>query len=538
MTRSTQQLIKDNFESALGIIREASVSILSLLEIRVSEGKDPQWFLQQLEQARLNLGSWALVGRRLNFDDVEMSRFTLRLRHLQQLAAQYESGQPVSQNQLLAALRFVACLERLRERQPQLDYSTDLSTGNEAQQQHALRQLRALELTLKGLVAQAWPDQQQLINHLKQRFGGDKVRRWLKLGVQGDVLSGMLFSELALLVVDKKEYAQHYERFFNHAASLTLFVEPRKTLQTFLDDIRLIRNAAAQQQPLTTAQTVTLDYFFNAIADPVQEAFAQGRTSVNPQGLMSPERAQLERFFDEAAQKNHAVGGDIFDLRDTIERPGAQRQGASRDPQQTLASVLWGITGVAFIAVALGGLYLASDQVNPPQTAQSASQPGPAKAEIAGPVNSSETPREKLSRRGIRWDESHFRAAIDRNETEIVQLFLDGGMNWQVAWTEQALADRHDDSLILLLRHRWQMNEVKPCRRMIATLGHAMAQGEPLTSMRKQFLKSFCATPGVIKRQKYDLDQALLREQARPDAASKKWAAIQRSIYQEINPGV
>lgn len=537
MTYSTQQSLREEFETALGIISQASVAILALLDIRVAEGKDPQWFSQQLEQARQNLGSWAVVGRKLNLDDVEMSRFSLRLRHLQQLVPRYESGQAISQNQLFAALRFVACLERLRDNQPKLEYSTVLAADNDAQQRQALQQLRALELTLKGLIANAWPDQQQLINHLKQRIGGDKVRRWLKLGKQGDVLSGMLFSELALLVIDKKEYAQHYEHLFNAADSLTLFVEPRKTLQTFLDDVRVIRNAAVQQQPLTSAQMTMLDAFYSAIAGPVQEAYAKGRVSVNPQAFMSMDTAKLDAFFEEAAQKNRAVGGDIFDLRDTIERPGAQRQGAERDTQQLLVSVLWGVTGVAFIAVALGALYLASDRVNPPQTAQSVNHASSQAVEISQPVNINETPREKLSRKGIRWDVNHFRAAIDRNETDVVQLFLDGGMSWQVAWTEQALAAKQDDSLNLLLRHRAQMDEIKPCRRMIATLSHALAQGETFTSMRKQFLKSFCVTPGVVKRQQHALDQAELRAQANPDANTKKWAAIQRSIYQEISSG-
>lgn len=534
MTRSTQHSVRENFETALGIIRQASVGILTLLDLRVAEGKDPQWFLQQLEQARQNLGSWAVVGRRLNLDDVEMSRFTLRLRHLQQLAPQYENGQAISQNQLLAALRFVACLERLRQSQPKLDYSTDFPARNEAQQQ-ALQQLRALELTLKGLVSSAWPDQQQLINHLKQRIGGDKVRRWLKLGKQGDVLSGMLFSELALLVVDKKEYAQHYERIFNAADSLTLFVEPRKTLQTFLDDIRLIRNAAVQQQPLTTAQITMLNDFYTAIAGPVQDAWAQGRVGVNPQALMTLDTGQLGAFFEEAAQKNRAVGGDIFDVRDTIERPGARQNEAASDPRQWATTALWAVTGGAFIAIVLGGLFIVSDSVNPPQTAQSAQGVTVHEPEVVNePVSASESPREKLSRMGIRWDESNLRSAIDRNETEVAQLFLDGGMNWKIAWTEQALGQKKNDTLSLLLRYTALMDEKKPCRRMIATLGHALAQEEPFTPMRKQFLKTFCATPGVIKRQKYDLEQAMLRERANSGENAKKWVAVQQAIYEQI----
>lgn len=73
---------------------------------------------QQLEQARLALGSWMAVAKRLNLNDAEISHFTLLLRHLQQLVPQYESGQEVSHNQLIAALRFVSYLELVRAKQP------------------------------------------------------------------------------------------------------------------------------------------------------------------------------------------------------------------------------------------------------------------------------------------------------------------------------------------------------------------------------------------------------------------------------------
>ncbi|MDI5303814.1 STY4199 family HEPN domain-containing protein, partial [Salmonella enterica subsp. enterica serovar Anatum] len=39
---------------------------------------------------------------------------------------QYDSGQEVSENQLLAALRFVTSLEHLRQQQPLLTYQTEL----------------------------------------------------------------------------------------------------------------------------------------------------------------------------------------------------------------------------------------------------------------------------------------------------------------------------------------------------------------------------------------------------------------------------
>src|SRR5690606_7066907 len=121
-----------------------------------------------------------------------------------------ESGQDVSENQLIAAVRFVTALEHLRLQQPLLGYNTELIAGSDSQQQQAHKQVRALELILKSLILQAWPDPVRLNNHLKTLFNADRVRRWLKQAERNDVLSGMMFSELAQMVVDKKEFSRYY----------------------------------------------------------------------------------------------------------------------------------------------------------------------------------------------------------------------------------------------------------------------------------------------------------------------------------------
>ncbi len=113
------------------------------------------------------------------------------------------------------------------------------------------------------------------------------------------------------------------------------------------------------------------------------------------------------------------------------------------------------------------------------------------------------------------------RAAIERNDTRVTALFLRGGMNWQLAWTEQAFAAGHTEVLQLLLRYPALMDEVKPCRRFITTLSHDMSSGAPLTAMHKTYLQTFCTVPAVVTRQQYDTEQAQLRAQARPSADNK-----------------
>ncbi len=142
----------DQFEHCLGVIRQAATEILSLLNVHGAEAKDPRWFLEQLEQARLNLGGWANVARRLNLNDAEISDFTLQLRHLQQIVPVYERGQTVTDNQLIAALRFVAALEFVRQQQPRLKFPSLPGEDGNARQELAQRQMRAIALTLRTLV--------------------------------------------------------------------------------------------------------------------------------------------------------------------------------------------------------------------------------------------------------------------------------------------------------------------------------------------------------------------------------------------------
>jgi hypothetical protein len=282
MTNSVLQTTRTAFEHSLGIIRHASVEILLLLGVHASDGKDPRWFLEQLDQARLNLGGWSAVARRLHLNDAQLSRFTLQLRHLQQNVPQYESGQEVSENQLIAALRVVVSLEQLRQHQPLLNYNTAIETPDHRQQMVAERQLRAIEMTMIALISQMWPDKTQLNRYLKQCFGADKLRGWIRQGEGQEPLSGMRFSELALMIVDKKTFSRHYAAIFNDASVLSLFVEPRLTLRVFLDDCRQARNSVLADVPLTSAQLALLSCQFQHIVRPVQRAYEQGRSRVNP----------------------------------------------------------------------------------------------------------------------------------------------------------------------------------------------------------------------------------------------------------------
>ncbi len=537
MASAAQLLMREKFETCLGVIRHASLQILPLLTIKASDGKDPQWFFQQLEQARLALGSWMAVAKRLNLNDAEISHFTLLLRHLQQLVPQFESGQEVSHNQLIAALRFVSYLERVREKQPLLGYSTEIESHDAAVQQKATRQMRALELMLKNLVENSYAGQSQLVHKLKMQFGADSVRRWLKNGERGDILSGMRFSELALMVVDKKEYANHYAGLFQHATQLGLLIDQRKTLQTFLDDVREIRNDLMQQQTLTSVQLALLNSYYQESSAVIQLAFDEGRTKVNPAAFLAADDAQLQAWLAQAQKKYQVTGRDNDEVRDTIERPDLRSSKSKQDSSETLMMAFWGGAGVAVIGAVIFGMYLLSDLANKPVQAKSSS----AQVQVVNSLTTAQVAREKLANIGITWEVGNLRSAIDHGDTAVVRLFMQGGMNWKVSYTESALTGDYRDTLNALLQYRSQMDEQSPCRRMARTDSQAMTDGESLTGLRKQFLQTFCSSPQAVKWQKEELERAKLRlsthqqrKNGQTESDEKRAVEIQKEIYDAI----
>lgn len=89
---------------------------------------------------------------------------------------------------------------------------------------------------------------------------------------------------------------------------LTLFVEPRLTLRMFLDDCRLARNGVIAQQPLTSVQLMLLDCQYRQITHPVQRAFAERRTRVNPASYLESDETTVRQFWEMAKQKDEQAG--------------------------------------------------------------------------------------------------------------------------------------------------------------------------------------------------------------------------------------
>lgn len=525
MTTPSPQALKDTLTHCLAISDEAAVQIFALLNYTPVAGSGPEWFFEELEQARASLGSWAEIGKRLKLNDAGMSQFTLLLRHFQQLVPGSESAQSATPHQVIAALRYVSWLEKMREKQPALKWTASLPASDAESQFQGKAQIRAVELMLRQLISRAWPDKAKLSTHLTTLLGVSAVKRSQSKGEKGDIISGLMFSELASVLVDKREFNRFYAPVFN-SSSQGFLVDQRKTLQAFLDEIRLMRNQVVSRQPLSAVQLALLENYVHEITEPVQKAYREGRTKVDPSAFQHADPAELGQFF----QKN---GTDTGAVQDSLQKEQYKAPDVASEPVNLLATVLWSAVGVALVAILGVGIFLLThlnrDNQNDGKL-MGKRYVGFMKNAPSGDVTG---PRLELKHQGIDWTPENFRSAIMRGDRKVVRQFLEGGMTWQASWAEQPLARDQQDVLELLINFRSQMDEPEPCRRMISTISDAMARGESLTSMRKTFLETFCWQSDVVEQERQAWQQALQREKSGVGGAVK-WSDIHEQIYDTI----
>lgn len=511
----------------LALCGDAFEQILPLLDIAVSEQLSPEAFYQSLQQARQNLGSWKDVAKRFNLSEQEMTQFTQALRTLNKLLERNENAQPAGKNLTIAALRFLAQLERLKEKQPLLTFSTDLHKDGEEKQLRSLQQVRALELMIRSLINEAYSNQQALLQHLRTLFGEERVKTWLNVADRDDVLSGTLFSELSSLFVDKKEYATHYSPLYQYTPLLSFMNDKRKTLQTFLDDIRAIRNRLAHHKRVTSVQTALVSYYYQEIADPVQEAFDEGRVKVNPDRYFDAGEAEVRQYFNQMAEKVDRLGDDLQEVKESLERQQEKLEDIKQDTGFLRKKIVWVLGGIAVLIVGSVLTFGTSTRtlVNTEAIRSDVNEVGKT---VAGVKKETSTdPRKELANIGISWDEDNIRAAIDRGDTRVVSLFMDGGMNWKLYYAEKALMADHKDTLAVLIAHASLMDEQQKCERINSVLRQSVDHGRPLTPTQTTFLKTFCSSPKSVAYIKSELDRATSFEASQQKAYDEEKAKIE-----------
>lgn len=329
-------------------------------------GETPEQLAKRYADLKGRLGRQA-VAARLGFNEAELTAFDTALREGVRRVQQLAPDAPAHEvrNGVIAALRLLSWLETLQQRHGDLTLDLTLPDGSE---ELGRKQVRALELILRSLVSERYETQPRLLERLKALLSEKVVQQWLAAADRGDVLSGTTFSELASLFVSVQEFPG-YEPLYRETPFLSLLREKRQTIRHFLDDIRRIRNLLAHNKRVTPLQVQLLDLYYHELVEPLQEAFDQGRSKVNPDLYLDASREELDGYFNGLKDDVRAVRDDLAELRADLtgrldrlqEDSSALRAGSQRIEQGTRAAnrklklVTLGLA--ALLALAGAGLY-------------------------------------------------------------------------------------------------------------------------------------------------------------------------------------
>ncbi len=264
-------------------------------------------------RAKAERGGRALADA-LGLGEAELVAFEASARDVDRmLARRAESSAPADErNATLALMRLLAWIETIeghldvRFRDGELDVDLSADVGH--------KQARAIELIVRSLITESHGSQEALLARLREIMSDQVVDGWKAKADPGDLLSGLTFGELASLFVDKDEFAR-YERLYESTPFLTLLKQRRRTVQSFLDDVRRIRNVLAHNKRVTPTQLTLLDLYYEEIVAPVQTAHDHGETRVDPGAFLDVGRNELERWVGGLKDDVRTVREDLASLR-------------------------------------------------------------------------------------------------------------------------------------------------------------------------------------------------------------------------------
>ena len=256
-------------------------------------------------------GRKAVAGD-LGLHEAEIPLLDAALRDVERTDADAEADEAGTRNATLARMRLLGWFETIGQRTPAL--ALEQAVEADVSEDLGRKQVRAVELVVRSLITESYGDQQALVERLRAGLNERVVEKWQASADPGDILSGCTFSELASLFVNKDEFAR-YEALYEDTPFLTLLKQRRRTMQSFLDDIRRIRNVLAHNKRISPIQLSLLDLYYEELISPVQTAHDHGETKVDPEDHLDASQAEMERWTAGIQEDVQAVRDDLAELR-------------------------------------------------------------------------------------------------------------------------------------------------------------------------------------------------------------------------------
>lgn len=523
------------------ISRQGVAEVIRLLGGSCEPSDSLDDLLRAFEQARSRLQGAAGVAKRLNITQDQVLSFVTAMRRvINTTKAPLESSEAVD-NAAIAALRLLDLLDRIKEANAQLTFSTalpdygaqDAMAGTRTQQQ-----VRALELLIRSLINEAYGSQDRLRAHF-EAINKAVVEKWVKDADKGDLLSGSMFGELISLFTNTREYPPNYEKLFAETPFLTFLDEKRATLETFLSDIRGVRNRVAHHKRVTPVQVALLDHYYREIVEPLQAAFDRGRTRVNPDEYFEATQEQIKHYFGRVESAVQALGDDVDAVKADLGELKGEVRGIDDKVSWLKHKVVWILAGVAVVG-AIGILTLGTSSKTLLNTDVIKTDVNVIKAQTANvKQETSSDPRKELQNRGVLWNEQDLRAAITQNDVDTVKLFMAGGMKWRTNFANDALKrnetgavevllqnlqllDPHENDCILEMNMDARIEPLPPG----TPYDDKKVQAHRLSDIEARFLKATCSSTANVKYAQSQLELAQKNWQSQKDAYDRAKAAI------------
>ena len=268
--------------------------------------------------------------------------FEATLRGVEQLAAAPAGDKDAT----LAHLRFLSWADALGARLGVAFVPDELEVRHTLDDAH--KQVRAVELVLRSLVAERYGDEAQVLAGLDAALTARALEACRKQADPDDLLSGLSFGQLASLIVNKREFGR-YEPLYEDADVLTLLRHKRKTLRAFLDDVRRVRNRLAHNKRLSGLDIELMDHYYAEIVEPIDAAHRQGKTSVDPSAFLDASSETLSAHLETLREDLQAVHDEVVDVRAGVETVAKRTAGMDKRLWLVLA-------GIA--ALLVGGFFL------------------------------------------------------------------------------------------------------------------------------------------------------------------------------------
>jgi len=330
----------------------------SFLDGASDNAENAKFAADRYNQIKGRLGS-SEIAAKLGLKDSELPFFEASIRDAgRRLDIGDDADETARRNASIAALRFLSWLETIRSNGTDIEMpeAVDAVINEDV----GRKQIRALELIIRSLIDERYGSQDSLETELKNLFKPAVVDKWKQSGDQGDLLSGTTFSELASLFVNKQEYP-NYEKLYGETAFLNYLRDRRKTIQNFLDDIRRVRNTLAHNKAVTNTQLSLLALYYEELIAPIQDAYDEGETKVDPSTYIDVSQEELDGYFTDLREDIEGVKDDIADFRASVEGALGLISEDTKEIKQTTEQVKnrTGLiaAGVAVLLVGVGAIY-------------------------------------------------------------------------------------------------------------------------------------------------------------------------------------